>query len=81
MWKKIASLAALLSTSLTVQGCTPIQYKPIPMRTAKVPPIQDRTVLVPAPKKKATLKKPVVEGPGPSPQYKPPKMNVYGVPQ
>lgn len=63
MRKLLASLAAMLSASLTVQGCVPIEYKPLPTtRTAKVPPIaeEDRVTMAPTVKQKKRAKKPTV---------------------
>lgn len=88
MLKKLASIVAMVSASLTVASCQTAMYKPIICkpgtalkdgRCQKVPTIQDRTDLT-APKKKAVTKKPIAEGPGPSIQPPRVQQNVYGQP-
>lgn len=87
MLKRLASIVAMVSASLTVASCQTAMYKPLICepgtalkngRCQKVPPITNRTVLD-APKKKVASKKPVAEGPGP---VQPPRrqQNVYGQP-
>lgn len=90
MLKKLASIVAMVSASLTVASCQTAMYKPIICepgtalkngRCQKVPPIEKRTDLTPAPKKKVIKKnKPAADGPG---IIQPPRrqQNVYGQPQ
>lgn len=85
MWKKLASIAAMVSAAVTVSACQTSMYKPIICepgtalkggRCQKVPAFEKRTV-TDVPKKKIVSKKPIAEGPGISTR---PKQDVYGRP-
>lgn len=68
MWKKLASIAALLSSAAALNACQTSAGKPVNClpafemkgRCAKVPPITKRTGDMPAPASKAKAKKKTV---------------------
>lgn len=85
MWKKIASLAAMLSASLTVSSCEtsayrPVTYKPVPTgRTAKVPKIIKKPAPVrPTAQTVAQPRQFIPLNPAAPPGA---RQNIYGLPQ